>query len=107
MAFNSNITFTGYTKFVNNRPPQTVPGDFQEGGAITLLQSNVFFDGESNVEHNYAENGGAIRSTESKLYVNGNITMAHNTATRNGGGVYLSTSELNCQQKSVFGIILQ
>ena len=101
VAFNSNITFTGYASFVNNTPSQTDSGDFQEGGAITLLQSNVFFDGECNLEHNYAVNGGAMHSTESKLYVNGNLTIAHNTATGNGGGVYLSTSELNCQQKSI------
>ena len=58
VAFNSNITFNGYATFVNNQPSQTVPGDFQEGGAMTLFQSNVFFDGECNLEHNYAENGG-------------------------------------------------
>ena len=102
VAFNSNITFMGYARFENNQPSQTITGDFQEGGAITLLQSNIFFDGSCNLEHNLAENGGAILSTESKLYVNGDVTIAHNTATRNGGGVYLSTSELNCQQKSTF-----
>ena len=102
VAFNSNINFTGYATFVNNTPSQTVSGDFQEGGAITLLQSNVFINGECHLEHNHAKNGGAIHSTDSKLYVNGesDITIAHNTATRNGGGVYLSTSELNCQQES-------
>ena len=61
-----------------------------------------FFNGACNLEHNHAENGGAIHSTDSKLYMNGNVTIAHNTATRNGGGVYLSTSELYCQQKSTF-----
>ena len=34
--------------------------------------------------------------------MNGDVTIAHNIATENGGGVYLSTSELNCQQKSYF-----
>ena len=102
VAFNSNVTFNGYTTFVNNQPSQTVSDDFQEGGAITLFQSNVFFDGECNLEYNHAENGGAIHSTESRLYVNGNVTIAHNIATGNGGGVYLSTSELNCQQESNF-----
>ena len=102
VAFNSNITFNGNAIFVNNQPSQTVSGDIQEGGAITLFQSNIFFDGECNFEHNYAENGGAIHSTESKLYVNGDVTIAHNRATGNGGGVYLSTSELNCQQQSNF-----
>ena len=102
VAFNSNITFTGYVTFVNNTPSQNVSGDFQEGGAITLFQSNIFFDGEFNLEHNHAENGGAIHSTESKLYVNGDVTIVHNTATGNGGGVHLLTSELNCQQESTF-----
>ena len=101
-SLNSNITFYGYAKFVKNQPPPTAMGDFQEGGAITLFQSNTFFDGTCNLEHNHAENGGAIHSTESKIYVNGTVTIVHNTASRNGGGVYLSTSELNCQQKSTF-----
>ena len=103
VAFNSNITFSGNAtlKFVNNRPStsKTTPIGFQEGGAITLFQSNVFIDGECYLECNHAENGGAIHSTDSKLYVNGIITIAHNTATGNGGGIYLSNSELNCQQK--------
>ena len=102
VAFNSNITLNGCTTFVNNQPSQIVSGDFQEGGAITLFQSNVFFDGECNLEYNNAENGGAIHSTESKLYVNGDVTIAHNKATGNGGGVYLSNSELNCQRVSYF-----
>jgi predicted outer membrane repeat protein len=101
LAFNSNMTFSGYAEFVNNQPSKIFTA-FQEGGAITLFQSNVFFDGACNLEHNQAENGGAIHSTESKLYVSGNVTIAHNTAIGNGGGVYLSTSELNCQQESTF-----
>ena len=101
VAFNSIVTFSGYAIFVNNQPDphQTAMGDFHEGGALTLFQSNVFFGGKCNLEHNHAENGGAIHSTESKLYVNGNVTIANNAA-GDGGGVYLSTSELNCQQNS-------
>ena len=103
MAFNSNVTFSGYAVFVNNQPASLKPSyNFQEGGAITLFQSNVFFDGECNLKQNHANYGGAIHSTESKLYVNGNVTLAHNKATGNGGGVYLSGSELNCQRKSTF-----
>ena len=94
-----------YATFVNNTPSQTASGDFQEGGAITLFQSNVFFDGVCNLEYNRAESGGAIHSTDSKLYVNGDVTIARNTATGNGGGVYLSTSELNCQQESTLVLL--
>ena len=87
---------------ITNPASQTASGDFQEGGAITLLQSNAYFDRECNLEHNHAENSGAMRSTESKIYVNGDVTLAHNTANETGGGVYLSNSELNCRQKSTF-----
>ena len=100
LMFNSNITFSGFAKFVNNQPSNITTDDFESGGALALFQSNVFFDGVCYFEHNHAGNGGAIHSTESKLYVNGNVTIAHNTATGNGGGVYLSTSEINCQQES-------
>ena len=103
---NSTIIFSYHALFVNNRPPQfaSLVG-FQQGGAITLLQSNVFFESyrrydSSNyiIEHNHAENGGAVHATESKIYVNGGVTIANNTATGNGGGIYLSTSELHCQE---------
>ena len=103
MAFNSNITFSGFALFVNNKPASFKPSyNFHEGGAITLFQSNVFFDGECNLKQNLANYGGAIYSRESKLCVYGNVTLAHNTATGSGGGIYLSGSELNCQRKSTF-----
>ena len=91
--------------FVNNRPSELAMNDFsnlESGGAINMFQSNTIFDGLCKFTHNHAGNGGAIHATESKLYVNGNVTTAQNTATGNGGGVYLSNSELNCQQKSTF-----
>ena len=105
VAINSNMNFSGYTKFVNNQSPKfnATTDIVQEGGAITLFQSNIYIDGKCSLEHNHAANGGAIYSTESKFYVNGDVTIAHNTATGNGGGVYLeSTSELNCQRGSIF-----
>ena len=103
MAVNSIITFSGSAAFVNNQSPQSVSNiHCQEGGALTLFQSRLYFDGASNLEHNHAESGGAIHSTESLLYVNGNVTIAHNTATGNGGGVYLSACQLFFQQESTF-----
>ena len=102
VVFNSNMSLSGCAEFVNNQPPPTITGDLQKGGAITLSQSNAFFDGACIFEHNHAESGGAILSIDSKLNVKGNVTIAHNTAIRNGGGLYLSTSELNCQEQSTF-----
>ena len=103
VAFSSNITFKGYVKFSHNQLSQTTTGNYlQEGGAMTLIQSNLFLDGTCRLEHNRAENGGAILSIEGKLYVTGNVTIAHNTANRNGGGIYLTESEVNCLSNSNF-----
>ena len=102
VAFISDVTFRGDAMFKNNTPPNTTTqsGDIQEGGAITAFKSNIRFDGRFYCMHNQAENGGAIHSTESKLYVNGRVSIENNRATSNGGGVYLSSSELNCKPKS-------
>ena len=103
MMFNSNITFVSNGLFINNQSPTTTD-DFQEGGAMTLLQSNAFFEGTCIFEHNHAKNGGAIYSSESIVFVNGNVTILHNTASKSGGGVYLSTGALNFQQRSNFAL---
>ena len=100
MTISSNITLAGYYSFINNEPPHTTANKVKEGGAITLFLSNAFFDGICSLEYNNAENGGAILAAESKLYIKGNLSAAHNVATRNGGGVHLLNSELNCQQRS-------
>ena len=103
VTFNANVSFNGFVKFENNRPPVTTadPNFYEfEGGAMTLFQTNVFFGGICNLRHNLAENGAAILSTESKIFVYGEVSIAHNRATRNGGGIYLSNSELNCQRRS-------
>ena len=102
MAFKSNVTFkiTSYNTFASNQPPINV----QEGGAITLFQSNAFFHGICLLERNHAENGGAIFSIDGKIYVTGNIVTTHNTAGEDGGCVYLSNSELNLQKHSRFDL---
>ena len=105
VAFNSNITFIDSVVFASNKPPPASTDNFQEGGAVALLQSNVVFVGSCSLEHNHAENGGAVLSIESRLYVNGDVTVAHNTASKSGGGVYLLNSELYCQRKSTFTLL--
>ena len=102
VAFNSNITFMGCVDFVNNHPPSATTDTLQEGGAITLFQSNAFLSGNCSLQYNSAEFGGGLFSIESKLYVNGNVTIAHNSAIKNGGGIYLSNSELTCLLNCIF-----
>ena len=105
LAIYSNITFSGYTVFKNNSQPLTLTIlNFQDGGALSLFQCNVVFDRECKFEENWAANGGALHSVESELYVNGNLTIQFNIARISGGGIYLSQSELNCQEKGILNI---
>ena len=101
MARNSTITITGNAIFSNCTPPATNKMIFEEGGAITAFQSNVYISGVCTIKRNHAENGGAILAIESKLFVNGQTIMENNTATMNGGGISLRQSELNCQWESI------
>ena len=104
-AFNSNVTFASYVVFANNQAaPKNNTGDLQEGGAITSFQSNAFFYGTCSLEHNCADSGGAIYSIDSKIYVSGIVTISYNTASKDGGGAYLLSSELNCRQRSNFSL---
>ena len=106
VATSSNITIMGMVRFSNNRLPQSTTDSYmQEGGTVTLVQSNAFLGGNCIFEYNHADNGGAILSIDSRLYMNGNITIAHNVANRNGGGVYLMDSELNCLNVSTFALL--
>ena len=100
-VFNSNVTLTGYILLIRNRSPQITVEVNRQGGAITLIQSNAFFNGTCGLKQNCAENGGAIFSTGSKLYISGHVQITDNVATRSGGGIYLSNSEINCQRRSV------
>ena len=106
LAFNSNITLMGYNvRFENNQPAQSTMPEFEEGGAVTLFQSNMFFDGYCYFQYNFANNGGAIRSIESKIVVNGRLSIEHNRASGNGGGVYFLNSEINYQRLSIFKLV--
>ena len=104
---NSNLTFSGYTRFENcaeplNRMDKEGPLTLrllqQEGGAITSIQSTVTFTGVSSLSNNHARRGGAILAIESKItctmYVC-IITVANNRAKNNsGGGISLQQSDL-------------
>ena len=47
VAFNSNITFKGEVRFLNNHQPQmtSMNNYFQEGDAMTLVQTNAHLYG--------------------------------------------------------------
>ena len=98
------VNFTDYLLItggkVSDRESVQLTGKFEEGGAITAIQSNVVFDGECKLSDNQARNGGAIRSVKSTINVIGELTIANNSAAESGGGIHLYQSELTCQLHS-------
>ena len=94
--FNSNLTFSGYTRLENNAEQLNKTAKArEEGGAITTFQSTVIFTGVSSLSNNQARRGGAILAIESKIMMYGETTIANNTATvSSGGGISLQQSDL-------------
>ena len=108
--FGSNLTLTNTssTEIMNNISPSKRDKEivtFQQAGAITAFQSNIFIDGNCTVQDNHAENGGALHVTESKVYVYGALVVANNTAKDSGGGVHLFQSEFTCDDTCTFQLI--
>ena len=83
-ALSSTLTFNGYTILSENSDHISQKNKFterDEGGAITIVQSVVIFNGVSHLINNKARDGGAILAIGSKMYFNGKITFAYNEAT--------------------------
>ena len=95
-SFNSNLTFSGYTRLENCAEPLNKTAEArEEGGAITSFQSTVIFTGLSSLSNNQARRGGAILAIESKIMMYGETTIANNTATvSSGGGISLQQGDL-------------
>ena len=103
-AFNSHLNFSGCNRFVDNSPPQITVSNFREGGALTLVQSRLTVRGSSIFKNNHAETGGAIASTDSEIFLNDEVNITNNRAYKNGGGVYLSQSELHALRESTVSV---
>ena len=94
--FNSNLTFSAYTRLENcTKQSNKTINALEEGGAITSFQSTVIFTGVSSLSNSQARRGGAILAIKSKIMMYGETTIANNTATVNsGGGISLQQSDL-------------
>lgn len=103
-AYSSTITFDGKVMIANNlqRPSSLRQLNYivVEGGALTTLQSSVYFNGEIHIMNNEAElYGGGILASESTYYMNGNIMISGNTALL-GGGIFTDRCEFNFQNST-------
>jgi predicted outer membrane repeat protein len=99
-GFNSDLIFSGCSRFTKGSPPQNTSTDLNEGGALTLVQTTLTLRGESRFEHNFAEIGGAIVATESEVRLQDEVLVSNNRASNSGGGFYLSQSDLHSYRRS-------
>ena len=102
-TFGGAITI-GNNCYLNNNMQPNYKTLLKEGGAVTAIQSEIRFNGNSLLTKGHAENGGALKAIESKVHIHGNMTIANNTATEAGGGIYLYHSELTCWKGSALKI---
>ena len=81
---------------------------FQEGGVVTLFQSNIYLQPKSNSTflYNTAGSGGALHAVQSNIFVHGHLHTMKNSATNSGGGIYLYQSQLICEHQSFITILL-
>ena len=90
-AFNSNLTFTGNTLFLENS--QTSPYSDYCAGAIWASTSSLHFNGTNNFIANSGEYGGAIYVTHTSLSFNSTCAFSHNSANE-GGAIYAENNTL-------------
>lgn len=105
LLYNSNVTFTGKTLFQNCSSLPENTAKFEEGGAVTLYQSNLFIKGDCKMERNEAKNGGTMLITESKVFISSATSIVNSKASIHGGAVYLFQSEINCQKNCQFQLM--
>ena len=80
LAADSDVTLEGNINIADSMPFTDDVIPIQEGGAVTIFQSFVRFNGTMNLMNNFAENGGAILATESTVFMYGQVIIAKNNA---------------------------
>ena len=112
-TFNSNLTFSGNSKFENSTELFITGNEStmssQEGGVITSFQSTVIFttEGHTYFSNNQARDGGAILAIESTIIMYGETEIVNNNnniittmiANSIGGGISLSQTHLEIKGK--------
>ena len=101
-VFVTKVTFKNETRFVNNSQPlDLLNGSFSgiyydQGGSMTLIQSDIVFQGKVFVSCSRAKYGGGILISESTLYTSegSSIILYKNTASVSGGALYAYQSTL-------------
>ena len=112
-VFGSTLIFSQWSHFwgeYNQYSPTQNNGilSFQEGGVITMFQSNIYLHPKSNCTflYNEAASGGALHAVESSIFVHGHLHAMNNSATNRGGSIYLYQSQLTCEHQSFLTVLL-
>ena len=99
-TFNSKVIIEGVTNFsFSSNVQPTSDSPYQEGGAVTCIQSEVQFNlADIFFQENHAIQGGAMVLSETKLFIiNTIIKIVDNNATFSGGGMYCFQSEITTE----------
>ena len=100
LIYNSAVNFTTLAQFINCSMPASTSILFQEGGAVTIFQSQVEIYGKCLFLQNSAKHGGAMHVSDSKINVYGELNVSLNRAEISGGGIFLYQSNLHCKSNS-------
>ena len=95
--FNSKVIIEGNTEFsYSSNLQHTSDVLYDEGGAITCIQSELTFKQATvSINNNYARHGGGLMLLETKVFIiNSIIIIPSNNASLSGGGMYLFQSEI-------------
>ena len=87
-AFNSNLTFTGNTSFLENNQPIPYLDYMYCAGAIWASTSSLYFNVTNKFTANSGKYGGAIYVTNTLLSLNGTSTFSYNSADYDGGAIF-------------------
>ena len=97
-AYDSNIVFTGVSKFYNNQASY--------GGAILSTESTIIIIGETTIVNNVATNkgGGGIYLHKSDVKIKGICNVLENQG-MNGGGIYADSTTIDVNQPGILRMI--
>ena len=95
-TFNSKIIMEGNIKFLSSHLQCSSNVLYEEGGAVTCIQSELKFNKASILfEQNHARYGGAMMLSETKVFIiNSILRIYSNNASLSGGGMYIFQSEI-------------
>ena len=99
----SEVTFNGTNSFKYCKQNFSLAEKYWAQGTLTIIQSTVFFFGDTCFLENHAiRSGGGMYISETQMVIYENLTVTRNRAEENGGGAFFYSSLVVCSGKCIF-----